>query len=201
MSPARMRTSHPVPRARRAALLGALALGAAAAGACNDFLSADNPGAVEETDVTRPQYVGLLVNGAIGEFQTAFSNITWWNAIYTDELYNRNTFFEEPLIDQRRVNPENGTYSTFMYNRLQRARFAAEDAVRRASQVLADSAGRDLRVARALAYGGMTYNYLGEMLCVIPIDGGAPQTPEQIFRAGIAKLDSSIAIAAAAKAA
>lgn len=184
----------------RIATLGALVLGAAA-GACNDFLEAENPGAVEETDVNQPQYVGLLMNGIIGEFQTAFGNLAWWNGVFSDEVYNRNVFFEEALIDQRRVGPENGTYGVFMYNRIQRARFLADDGVRRMQTVLGDSASRDLRVARALAYGGMTYNYLAEMLCTIPFDGGAPQTPEAVFRAAIAKLDSAVTIANAAKAA
>jgi hypothetical protein len=185
----------------RVATLGAIALGAATAGACNDFLEAENPGAVEEKDVNQPNYIGLLTNGVIGEFQTAFGNLAWWNAVYSDEVYNRNTFFEEGLIDQRRVGPENGTYGVFMYNRIQRARFLADDAVKRMKTVLGDSAGRDLRVARSLAYGGMTYNYLAEMLCAIPLDGGAPQTPEAIFQAAIVKLDSAVVIANAAKAA
>ncbi|MDF1501304.1 RagB/SusD family nutrient uptake outer membrane protein [Roseisolibacter sp. H3M3-2] len=183
----------------RLATLGALVLGAATAGACNDFLQAENPGAVEETDVNQPQYVNLLMNGIIGEFQPAFGNITWWNAIYTDELYNRNTFFEEALIDRRQVGPENGTHNTFIYPRIHRARFLADDGVRRMKEILGDSASRDLRVARALAYGGMTYNYLGEMYCDIPFDGQAPQTPEAVFRAAMTKLDSAVAIANAAK--
>ena len=195
-----MRTLRPARRARGLAALGAVAL-AAAAGGCNDFLTAENPGAVEEADVNRPGYATLLTNGVIGEFQTAFSNVTWWNAIYTDELHNRNVFPEEGLIDQRRVGPENGTYSTFIYNRIQRARFSADDAARRLTTVLGDSAGRDLRLARSLAYGGMTYNYLAEMLCTIPFDGQAPRTPDEVFRAAIAKLDSAVAIANAAKAA
>jgi hypothetical protein len=183
----------------RLATLGALVLGATAVGACNDFLQAENPGAVEETDVNQPQYVGLLMNGIIGEFQAAFSNVTWWNSIYTDELYNRNTFFEEALIDRRAVGPENGTHNTFIYPRIHRARFLADDGVERMKTVLGDSAGRDIRVARALAYGGMTYNYLGEMYCQIPFNGQAPQTPEAVFRAAMTKLDSAVTIANAYK--
>jgi hypothetical protein len=184
----------------RLATLGALVLGAAAAGACNDFLQAENPGAVEETDVNQPQYLTLLTNGIIGEFQTAFSNITWWNSMFGDELYNRQTFFEEILIDQRRVGPENGTHAAFIYPRIQRARFLADDGVKRMTEVLGDSASSDLRVARALAYGVMSYDYLAEMLCEIPLDGQAPQTPEEIFRRAMAKADSAVTVATAAKA-
>ena len=198
-----MRMLQSVRRGRRLRLatLGALVLSSAAVGACNEFLQAENPGAVEETDVNRPQYVTLLSNGIIGEFQAAFSNITWWNALFTDELYNRQTFFEETLIDQRRVGPENGTHATFIYPRIQRARYLADNGVVRMKEVLGDSAARDLRVARSLAYGVMSYNYLAEMLCTIPFDGGAPQTPEEVFRKAMTKADSAIVIANAAKAA
>ncbi len=197
-----MRIVQTVRRVRlRLATLGALVLGAAAAGGCNEFLAAENPGAVEETDVNQPRYLGLLSNGIIGEFQAAFSNITWWNSIYTDELHNRNVFFEEGLIDRRQVGPENGTHNFFIYPRIHRARYLADDGVRRMTEVLGDSAGRDLRVARALAYGGMTYNYLAEMYCAIPFDAQAPLTPEDVFRRAIAKLDSAVTIANAAEAA
>lgn len=185
----------------RLATLGALAMGAAASGACNEFLQADNPGAVEETDVNQPRYIPLLMNGIIGEFQVAYTNITWWNAIYSDELHNRNVFFEEGLIDRRDVGPENGTHNFFIYPRIHRARFLADDGVRRMKEILGDSAGRDLRVARALAYGGMTYNYLAEMYCQIPLDGQAPKTPEEVFRSAMAKLDSAVVVANASKAA
>jgi hypothetical protein len=67
--------------------------------------------------------------------------------------------------------------------------------------ILGDSAGRDLRVARALAYGGLNYTYLAEMLCTIPLDGQAPKTPEEVFAAAIVKFDSAVTIANAAKAA
>lgn len=198
-----MRTLYSVRRGLRLRLatLGALVLGAAASGACNDFLQAENPGSVEETDVNQPRYVGLLTNGIIGEFQAAFSNVVWWNSIYSDELHNRNVFFEEGLIDRRDVGPENGTHNFFIYPRIHRARYLADDGVKRMVTILGDSAGRDLRVARALAYGGMTYNYLAEMYCQIPFDGQAPLTPEEVFRRAMAKLDSAVTIANAAKAA
>ena len=197
-----MRKLHSVRRGPRLRLatLGALVLGVAAAGACNDFLQAENPGAVEESDINQPQYMTLLANGVISEFQAAYSNITWWNSMFSDELYNRQTFFEEILIDQRRVGPENGTNGTFIYPRIQRARFSADDAVSRMRIVLGDSAGVDIRVARSLAYGVMSYNYLAEMLCEIPFDAQAPQTPDDVFRKAMAKADSAVTVANAAKA-
>ena len=47
----------------------------------------------------------------------------------------------------------------FIYSPVQRARFLAEDAVRRLTVILGDTVGRDLRVARALAYGGYNVHW------------------------------------------
>jgi hypothetical protein len=82
---------------------------------------------------------------------------------------------------------------------MQRARFLSEDAVRRLTVILGDTVGRDLRVARALAYGGYTYITLGEMMCTTPIDRSVPKTWDQMMDAAILKFDSAVVIATAAK--
>ena len=167
--------------------------------ACNDFLVAENPGAIEADDLDKPQYVNLITNGVIGEFQPALGFMTWWNAIFTDELYNRATFAEEPAIDRRDVRPENGTYSFFYYGNIHRTRFLADDGVRRLKIILGDTASRDLRVARVLAYGGMTYVYIAEAMCETPIDLSAPIPPDELFGRAIERFDEAIAVANAAK--
>ncbi|MGQ0540209.1 MAG: hypothetical protein ACT4R6_14805 [Gemmatimonadaceae bacterium] len=176
-----------------------LTLAAAALG-CDDFLAAENPGAVRVSDLDDPRYASLIPNSVIGEFQPMHGNVAWWNAIYTDELYNRAVFFEEALIDQRNVTPENGTYSFFIYGPLHRTRFMADDGAARLKRILGDSAGRDIRLARVLAYGGYAYIYLGEMLCQSPIDAGDPLTPDQLFAEAIKRFDEALTVAAAARA-
>ena len=168
--------------------------------ACDNFLAADNPGAIQEPDLNDPRYASLIANGVVGEFQFMFGNITYWNAVFTDELYNRAVFFEEGMIDRRDIAPENGTYSTFLYNNIHRARFLADDGAARLKIILGDSASRDLRLARTLAYGGHTYVLLAEMVCETPIDLSAPVSPEELFNRAITRFDEAIAVANAAKA-
>src|SRR5687767_10696549 len=167
---------------------------------CNEFLQVENPGAIEATKLSDATYLGLLNNGVIGEFQRSFPQVIYYASLFGDELRNHGVFFEERLFDLRDVLPENGTLSFFVYNPLQRARFMADSAVGRMKGILGDSAGADLRVARALTYGAYQYSQLGEYMCSIPIDGSAPMTPDQIFTIAIQKVDSAITIAAAAKA-
>ena len=183
----------------RVGLLAAL-LVAGGATACEDFLAADNPGAIQEADLNDPRYASLIANGVVGEFQFAFGNLAYWNAVFTDELYNRAVFFEEGMIDRRDVQPENGTYSFFLYGNIHRARFLADDGAERLKIILGDSASRDIRLARTLAYGGMTYVYIAEMMCESPIDMSAPLSPEELFARAIERFDEAIAVANAAKA-
>jgi len=187
-------------RNRALTALTTLSLATSALG-CNDFLAAENPGAVLVADLDDPRYASLIPNSVIGEFQPMHGNVAWWNAVYTDELYNRAVFFEEGLIDRREVTDVNGTYSFFIYGPLHRTRFMADDGAARLKRILGDTATRDLRLARVLAYGGYAFVYLGEMMCVSPIDGGEPLTTDQLFAEAIKRFDEAIAVATAARAA
>ena len=185
-------------RLHRVAPMAALVVAGSVA-ACSDFLVAENPGAIEATDLNDPRYASLIANGVQGEFQPMVGFVTWWNAIFTDELFNRAVFFEEGLIDRRDIAPENGTYSFFYYGNLHRTRFLAEDGAARLRVILGDTASRDLRLARTLAYGGLTYVYFAEALCEVPIDLSAPLPPDSLFERAIVRFDEAIAVATAAR--
>lgn len=194
-------TNH-VPRTRGRTLvaaLGAIAF-AGTLPACNDFLNAENPGAVEADDLNSPAYVNLLTNGVIGEFQPMFATVNYYNALFSDELSNTHVFFEEKLVDLRDVTEENGTYSFFYYGPLHRTRFLADSVAARLNIILGDSASRDLRLARVKAYGGYTYILLAENLCESPIDLSAPLPPSELFQRAVDRFDEAIAVATAAKA-
>lgn len=192
-------TSRRVAR-RATALVMAAALGTTAA--CSDFLVAENPGAIEVDDLNDPAYASLLANAPIGAFQNAQDDLTWWNAQFTDEIVNRNNvnpFVEEGEIDRRDLRPDMTYLTAFVYNPMQRARYLSEDAVRRLGVILGDTASRDLRLARAQAYAGYSYVYLGEAMCVTPIDVGVPKTSAEMFADAIGYFDGAATTAAAAK--
>ncbi|MEO6526833.1 MAG: RagB/SusD family nutrient uptake outer membrane protein [Gemmatimonadaceae bacterium] len=171
----------------------------ASAAACNEFLTADNPGAVEEPDVNNPIYADLIANGPIFAYQFGHSENTYWNAQLTDEIFNRAVFAEEGDIDRRSLYSDMTYINVFLYGPAQRARFLSDDAAKRLKIILGDSASRDLRVARSLAYAGHAYIDLAEMMCVTPIDLGVPKSPEEMFTDAITRFQESITIATAAK--
>lgn len=170
------------------------------AAACSDFLVAENPGAVEEQNVTDPANVTIIANGPIGQFQDAHDDVTYWNGQFTDELHNRAVFVEEGQIDRRDLYSDMTYINAFLYAPMQRARFVAEDAVRRLKEILGETASRDLRVARSLTYAGYGYVYLGEMMCGTPIDLSAPKPAEEMFADAITRFEEAIAVATAARA-
>src|SRR5262245_54189766 len=178
---------------------GAFALAIGSATGCENFLTAENPGALEADQVNDAAYANLIGNGPVFGFQDANDDVVYWNGQLTDELFNRAVFVEEGQIDRRELYSEMTYINAFLYAPMQRARFLSEDAVRRLTVILGDTVGRDLRVGRALAYGGYTYITLGEMMCTTPIDKGVPKTWDEMMTAAVLKFDSAVVIAAAAK--
>ena len=195
------RTSHPRRRARLASAALLAALGGAAG--CSDFLVAENPGAIEVDDLNQLGYVSLLANAPVGALQGALDDLTYWNGQLTDEIINRNNvnpFAEEGQIDRRDLFSDMTYIPAFIYSPMQRARFLAEDATTRLNTILADSAARDVRVARSQAIAGMTYVYLGEAFCTTPVNIGAPKTSAEMFGDAVGWFDQAVATATAAKA-
>ena len=187
-------------RVARRAAAAALALGLGALGGCNDFLTAENPGAIKTEDLTDPRYISALANTGQMGFQNAQDDVIYWTGQFVDELRNTAVFAEEGKIDRRELFSDMTYLNAFTYGPMQTARFLAEDASSRLIRILGDSAGRDVRVARNLAYAGYSYVYLAEMMCVTPINRGVPKTSAEMFGDAIAKFDSTIAIATAARA-
>lgn len=183
-------------RARFAAVSAFALFGAS----CSDFLVADNPGAVKAKDVNDPAYIALIANGPIFAFQASIDDVTYWNAQFTDEIWNRAVFVEEGQIDRRELYSEMSYIPAFMYSPMQRARFLAEDATRRLNTIVSrDSSGRFLPIGRAHAYAALAYVTLGEMNCTTPIDLGVPRDWDTMMNDAISHADTAITIATATR--
>lgn len=187
-------------RPARAAALGALVAVSGLLVGCDDFMRVTNPGAIEPPALESPEYIGLMVNGVIGDFQPAFAWTALFSGVFADELRNHHAFFENPEIDRRAVNNNNGTYILAVYNGLHRARFLADSIAGRLQSIHADTAGRDLHVARVQTYSGYTWTLLGEQYCETPINRSAPVPSDQLLATAIQRFDAAIQVATAARA-
>jgi hypothetical protein len=192
------------PRIRALALAAAIGIPATIAG-CKDFLTAQNPAAIPAERLDDTAFFNLVVNGVVGELQPTWPLVAYYSGVFTDELRNHHVFSEEILYDRRDIQPANGTHSLW-YTAMQRSRALADDAALRFKRVLSDSANHDLRTARVYAYAGYSLILLAETECSAPLSFGdtlysRPYTPAELFAFAAARFDSTIKIAAAAKAA
>jgi hypothetical protein len=87
-----------------------------------------------------------------------------------------------------------------------RARWLADSLTARIRSIYGDSASHDLRVARGFAMAGFDLVVLGEYFCEVPVPVpgeryGPLLKPDSLFGLAMARFDSAIKVAAAAKAA
>jgi hypothetical protein len=164
---------------------------------CKDFLSVSNPGLIQEGQLADSSLQQLIVNGAIGEFQNAYALYAQWSGVLADEAFTDHTNVSNTEFAHHNFNDLNDINAQ-VYESLQRARQSADDAVERFKGMLGDGAGSSLNVARALAYGGYSYVFLGEGFCEAPVNLSAGLPSDELLRRAIAHFDSAITVASAA---
>ncbi|MGH7506282.1 MAG: hypothetical protein ACRELX_11550, partial [Longimicrobiales bacterium] len=185
----------------RALVFVPMLAGAALTAGCEDWLDVTDPGALEDPALRNAENIDLMVDGVIGDFQEAFAWTALFSGVFVDELRNHHGYFENGEFDHREVNDNNGTYTLAVYNGLHRARFLADSVASRIRTLLADSAGRDVRLARVLAYAGYSYIMLGEQMCESPINLGPPLPAAELLGMAQTRFTDAIEVATAARAA
>jgi hypothetical protein len=177
--------------------------------ACTDITSLDqeNPGQMSAEDLYVPANAQLLVNGAIADFECAFSRYVVGVGTFTDELAN--AIASSSNIDyDRRTLPSSGTYGTGtcgnnqqapIYTTLSVARAAADTAVGKLQGWTdAQVANRTKLIGQASAYAGYSLVLMGEAMCTAAINLSPEMTPAQIFAQAKARFDAAIAAATTA---
>src|SRR4051794_9055383 len=170
-----------------------------AAAACSQFLEVKNPGAIEEKNINNPAYLSLLVNGVIGEFQPAYTSVSLYGAVLSDEVSNWHGFSENIEIDNRSVGAGNGTMRDLVYVPMQSTRFLADSTIALLKQFLADTASRDVRLARVQAYAGYAYVLLAENMCYAPVGIGRSYSSDELLGIAVDRFKDAIATATAAR--
>jgi hypothetical protein len=182
---------------RRGSALAASAGIVVALGACDDLLRVENPGAIDETDITEPVFAPQMVNAAVNEFQTRYSFWAYAGAIFTDEALNGHNFVQWRDIDLRLIEDDNSQLLG-IYSGMQSARAVGDDMVDRLREVV-DNTASSIQLATALAYTGYSYTRMGEYFCYAPMDenSAAIRSPE-ILSIGIDRFNEAIQVAQAA---
>jgi hypothetical protein len=186
----------PTEAMKRIRKIGAFAAIAIVIAGCNDALSINNPGAIEEGQLADPALVQLITNGAIGEFQYAYGQYAQWSAVLSDEAYTDHTNVDVRDFSEHKFGDLNTINST-EYEYVHRARQSADDAADRLKSLLGAAATSDHNVARVHAYGGDSYVLLGEAGSESPVNLSAPIASDSLLRLAIKHFDEAITVATA----
>lgn len=176
----------------------ALALVATVFAGCDGILSVDNPGAIQEDQLTDPAMETLIVSGVRGEFQYTHSYASLYTGMFTDELMGNHTYFPTIPVFLRTVEADN-VYIGNVYSFWQRARQSADDAIERLEEILGADAASSLNVGRVHAYGGYSYVLLAETFCEAPVNMSRAYSSDELFEMAIDHFDNAIATAEAAR--
>jgi hypothetical protein len=170
-------------------------------------LEVDEPEFATPAALETPEGLTTLYNGAIGEFQIAFSasgeQFLTVSSVFTDEMYTADSFATRLATDSRRQQAVVlGNTSDAAFNRLQSAR--RQLAASAAGLARFSTIANDPRRAEVQSLQGYTYILLAEAFCgAIPISeapGGAPGnagnplTTQQAFEAALVRFDSALAV-------
>ena len=189
---------------RRSLVIGILSLGLTLT-ACDidKTLAVQDPDVVPPTALVDITVLPALRASVISDLQVAMgaggeSGVIVESALLGDELTWAETFPTRGEMDQRNINPINGTLNV-VYNSLQRARATAD----RTAAVYYSLQPGVIARSEVQAIAGFTYIMLGEMYCNgVPISTfdvntgtfklGTPQTGAQLYTTALAKLDSAL---------
>jgi len=146
-------------------------------------LNVFNPGSVEDDDLNDPAAISALVMGAEGDFAFATTGerpggVFSAGGFLTDEIVHsgqyvgiRNWSYGTPVDTDSETEQRWALAS--------RARWVAEDAIRRISTLVEDPS-RDLNVARVHLWAGFANRMMGDHFCEAVVNGG-PLEPSRVF--------------------
>jgi starch-binding outer membrane protein, SusD/RagB family len=202
-----------VRRAGRNRILGAATVGTVSFGlllACGDITTLDqeNPGQLSGSTLYVPANAQLIVNGAIADFECAFSRYVVASGLLTDELIvsiaaTANYDFE------RRTLQSNGAYGTStcasgvqqpaVYTTFSTARGVADTALAHMEGWTdAEVPNRQKFIGQLATYAGYSLLLFGEGMCSAAINLSAEMTPAQLFAEARLRFEKAIPAATAA---
>jgi starch-binding outer membrane protein, SusD/RagB family len=171
-----MRNDHGFRGAGRRVAAGSVVLAAALLGAC-DF-DVTNPGPVEDRFLDRTAAHDALVSGMGRMFGAAINWVGYSSAAVTRELHPAGSTGAGGITPNQQLGllvHDEGIAVGTPWENSHRARWAAEDGIRRLERVLGNDFNNSPHVARAYLWAGYSNRLLGENFCYAVIDGGAPE--------------------------
>jgi hypothetical protein len=188
-------------------------LAAVALAACSDLttLTQSNPGSLSTASVYTPVNAQLIVNGAISDFECAFSRYVIGSGVFTDELANAISQSANYDYDRRTLTT-NASYGTgqcsganqqpAIYTTLSIARRSADTAIAKlqgwTDAQMPTGVNRTKLIGQSFAYVGYSLVLMGEGMCTAAINLGPELKPADVFALAKTRFDSAVVDATAA---
>ena len=154
-----------------------------------------NPGNILDEDLNSEVAFPALVNGMASDFGVGLNGATRNTAVLFGELWESTSGFPNAGIgDVPLDRPELANWT----NPMHRARWVAEDGLRRMKDVLGSSGPL---VAEALVWAGFSNRLLGNTHCRAVFDAGPPQPRQAFFERAEQHFSEAIQVATSAAAA
>lgn len=179
-----------------------LAATAAACGLLDKGLTVTAPDRIVTSDLEKPENAGLLVNGAIGNFECALKDYIVAGGMMSGELMDGTETAARWDFDKRNVLPQSTLYSEGgcgglgIYTPISTARYTADNILHLLEGWTDQQVpNRTALIATAATYAGYSRILLGEAFCTAAIDTSAELTSAQVFAQAEAQFDTAIAAA------
>src|SRR5688572_2563768 len=183
---------------RGAAVLAVgLMVGAVSCSSVDELLEAENPGAIDESQLDDAALIPVLTNSVVGALQAMYDDpLIWVGSMITDEQVSGINWEQTARVSQRILAYNIGDANS-MFGTLSRYRFLADSITSRFRTLLADPT-KDRNMALVLAHAGYAYTLMGEYMCEATINVGEKiYTPKELAQLAIPRFEEAITVATA----
>ncbi len=160
-------------------------------------LAVTNPGPVQDATLNLEGAYQGIVNGAIRGVQEGFGTYALLGGAITHDVHASGHTGSAGVRPEEEVAWLNDNYDgRGGWGRLQRARWVAEEAVRRFTREDSgiSNPGSYPPLAQAHFWGGLASRYLGENACTAIFDGGSPEPKLAYFDRAISAFDNAVTV-------
>ncbi|HEX2090936.1 MAG TPA: RagB/SusD family nutrient uptake outer membrane protein [Longimicrobiaceae bacterium] len=179
---------------QKISLSAALLAGALVLPACDGLFEVSNPGPIPDEELNTIGAMPSLVNGMSADLAFALSEVIQTLSILSDDLYHGGSYTAEGLYNRGVVRPEDVDGD---WGDMHRARWVAEDGIRRMKEVMGAEFDRSPLAARAYLYAGFSNRLLGENVCTAVFDRGPGQDHKEHFKRAEGHFSEALRIATA----
>lgn len=159
------------------------------ASGCDGLFDVKNPGTIQDVDLNNPDALSAVVTGMSADLSAELDAIAFVGARMSDEMAASGSYFISTRVRFGYIDPED---TDAYWEGIQRARFAAEDGLRRMREVLGDNyEGQEDLAARAHLLAGLSNRVMGENFVQVAFNGG----PLQDRTAAFERADSLLLLA------